>query len=275
MPHPALRHGVAGYVGYRTVARAPVRRRLFPRGVVTILFDWESPARRPPGGGPVRRGLVVPVSGLHDRVVEFDQWGRHGGVAVGLTPPAAHALLGIGLAELSNVRADLGDLLPGTVVASIAEQLAETSGWSGRFALVDEFLLTALGSRLPEGDTVVRSWSRLADTRGRLPIAALAAESGITTRQLEQRFLRQVGLSPKLAARILRFEHAVTWLVRDATVPMARIAHECGYSDQAHFTRDVRSLARTTPTGLRAILRTRVGNTLSSGTGPGQSGLAS
>jgi transcriptional regulator GlxA family with amidase domain len=54
-----------------------------------------------------------------------------------------------------------------------------------------------------------------------------------------------VGLSPKTAARVIRFDRALG-LLRGG-VPLAEVAAACGYYDQAHFTREFRALAETTP----------------------------
>jgi AraC-like DNA-binding protein len=62
------------------------------------------------------------------------------------------------------------------------------------------------------------------------------------------RFRQQVGLPPKTAARLIRFD--AVWR-RLADRPPARwdqIAAECGYADQAHLIRDFRQFTGATPT---------------------------
>jgi len=84
-------------------------------------------------------------------------------------------------------------------------------------------------------------------TGGRASINALATEPGWSHRRLIARFREQIGLAPKAAARVLRFDRAVTAL-RSSSGGLAEIALDCGYFDQAHFNRDFRELAGTTPT---------------------------
>jgi len=48
---------------------------------------------------------------------------------------------------------------------------------------------------------------------------------------------------------VLRF-HRATALARSATLDWTRIAHECGYYDQAHLIRDFHELAEVTPSDL-------------------------
>ncbi|MGH3331891.1 MAG: helix-turn-helix domain-containing protein, partial [Nocardioidaceae bacterium] len=59
-------------------------------------------------------------------------------------------------------------------------------------------------------------------------------------------FKGEYGLTPKQAARVMRFEHS--WdLLRMAPRRLADVAATTGYADQAHMTREWRDLAGYTP----------------------------
>jgi AraC-like DNA-binding protein len=89
-------------------------------------------------------------------------------------------------------------------------------------------------------------WHRLQG--GAASVTALAAEVGWSRRHLAERFRREIGLPPKVAARVLRFERAKAELLRPDTAPrLADVAASCGYADQAHLTREWRELAGCTP----------------------------
>jgi transcriptional regulator GlxA family with amidase domain len=80
----------------------------------------------------------------------------------------------------------------------------------------------------------------------------MAKELGWSHRRLIARFRDQIGLTPKLLARIIRFDHAVTALRASPVRGLAELAFECGYADQAHLNREFRELAGTSPTEFRA-----------------------
>jgi AraC-like DNA-binding protein len=83
---------------------------------------------------------------------------------------------------------------------------------------------------------------------GRVAIERAAADTGLSRRQLERLFLRDVGLSPKQFARISRFQHALRILEHDTSPARGlRAAHASGYADQAHFIRDFREFAGCAP----------------------------
>uniref|UniRef100_UPI0015EFF52D helix-turn-helix transcriptional regulator n=1 Tax=Pseudonocardia pini TaxID=2758030 RepID=UPI0015EFF52D len=130
------------------------------------------------------------------------------------------------------------------------QRLAETPTWRSRFALLDAALLRlAAEARRPDPrPEVVRAWHRLSETGGTLRISDLADEIGWSRRHLALRFRDETGLSPKSAARVIRFERACD-LLRAADRPaLADTAAVCGYADQAHLARDFRDLAGLTAT---------------------------
>lgn len=73
------------------------------------------------------------------------------------------------------------------------------------------------------------------------PVGVVAAEVGLSTRQLHRRSLDAFGYGPKLLERILRLQRALA-LARAGT-PFAEVAARSGYADQAHLARNVRALA--------------------------------
>jgi AraC-like DNA-binding protein len=91
--------------------------------------------------------------------------------------------------------------------------------------------------------------AKIVQRGGQISIDRLVADAGISNRQLERRFLCEVGLSPKQLCRILRFQQIFRALNgNDAT--WAAVALDCGYYDQAHLIRDFRQFSGVTPAAL-------------------------
>lgn len=104
---------------------------------------------------------------------------------------------------------------------------------------------------------------RAVDLRVRAAVAHLsagesvrftAAEVGLSERQLARRFTARVGIAPKVFARVARLRRAAANLASGASLTEAGAA--AGYADQAHFTREARDLAGTTPRRLASELAT-------------------
>ena len=246
-PPAALRPYVAEYCGYRVGAAPPSTHQGVPGAHLTFLLclDGEVELLRMPDPARSPGRFVAMVGGLHDTPAVIAHGEAQTGLQLRLTWRGARALLGVPAAELAGDVVDLAALL-GPRAARLAERLADASGWAERFDLLDG-MLAALAARGP-GERGVASevgyaWDRLAETGGMLRIEDLAREVGWSRRHLAERFRREVGLAPKAAARVIRFERACDRLFVPGRPPLARVAAETGYVDQAHLSRDFRELA--------------------------------
>ena len=93
------------------------------------------------------------------------------------------------------------------------------------------------------------AWQQVAGATDAVAVGSLAEQIGWSRQHLTRRFTSEFGLSPKLAARIARFERAKQMLANTPTfVSIAQIAAACGYYDQPHLNRDFAQLAGCSPT---------------------------
>jgi AraC-like DNA-binding protein len=117
-------------------------------------------------------------------------------------------LFGIPMHELSNRVLPLDDVLP-PGVRGLAERLEDVTTWDERFDLVDAALVRRLSCSRPPSRDVAWAWAILERTGGRAPIGWICDRLGRSRRHLAARFREEIGLTPKTAARVLRFEQAV------------------------------------------------------------------
>jgi len=99
---------------------------------------------------------------------------------------------------------------------------------------------------------VLCAWHRLVASGGRVSIGAIVGEVGCSQRHLIAQFREETGLSPKTLARVLRFGRAIRAIKSGGGARLSEIALDCGYYDQAHFSRDFREFAGVTPSELIA-----------------------
>lgn len=248
-PHPRLAPHVLDYCGYREDTPAPLRRRELPSSRITLILSFCEPIRLTPSRGVAPATFTSFAAGLHDGPVVTEHAGAQHGMEVGLSPLGAHALLGVPPGELGNAVVCLDDLL-GPLARRLTERLALAPGWAARCAVLDEVLAARAGRGPLPSPAVAHVWQRLTESAGGIPIRQLCAEVGWSRRHLAARFREQVGLPPKVMARVLRFERAHALLLAPARPPLAELAMRCGYADQAHLNREFRALAGCTPTQL-------------------------
>jgi AraC-like DNA-binding protein len=208
--------------------------------IINIGAPWEI---EDPGARPERRDAFV--GGMHAAASLVRGAPSWASIELRLTPLGAHRLLGLPMHELTNRTVELEDVLPRA--GELAARVRDTASWAERFDLVEAFLARRFADSVAPSPGVEWSWQRLRLSGGRAPIGALASELGWSHRRLIARFRAAIGLAPKTAARVLRFDRAVTAL-RESSGALAEIAFECGYFDQAHLNREFSELAGTTPT---------------------------
>ncbi|MFD0312863.1 AraC family transcriptional regulator [Streptomyces flavalbus] len=219
--------------------------RMVPHPAVTLLLEFGPGAPvLDCAGGRQQRGSIVAGPGFGSGGAVRARGENVECVQVRLSPVIARAVLGASPADLDGAVVSLGDLW-GREASRIREQLGEVPSWQGRFALTDALLARRyeVGARVdPE---VAWAWHRIVRSRGMTRVDGLAAEVGWSRKRLWSRFRSQLGLPPKRAVRLVRFDHAAHRLVAGGSA--AEVAAETGYADQSHLHRDVMTFTGATP----------------------------
>lgn len=255
LPAPDLRAHVRAYVGWYEHLAAPLVRRELPTHEAPLIFNLGSPIRLFEVTNPERhRDVGSFITGAYDTAQLVGSEGPSGGVQIDFSLLGIRRLVGRPLSDMKNQAVALGDVF-GSDARWWSEQLADASSWDARFDIVDAVLRArlAVASNIPEG--VRCAWHRLHMSNGQTPIKRIVQEVGWSQRHLIDRFRNELGISPKVLARILRFGGVVRRL-KNARRPssLAELAVSCGYYDQSHLNRDVREFAGTTPAALAASL---------------------
>jgi AraC-like DNA-binding protein len=244
---------VRHYVGYEEWAEGGFLRRETARhGVALILGFGDTMDVFEDEVGSAVRTLGAFVVGNQSRSSVTGVAGHHLGVQVELTPAGALALFGA-VGDLNDAVVPLDEAL-GARGARLVERLAETPSWEARLRLVDEAFGWSDADTVPALTPEV-AWVRhqLLATNGRARVEPLMDETGWSRRRVTERFRRQLGVSPKAYARLVRFEHARSLLQKlPAGRTLADVAMAAGYYDQSHLNRDFVALAGMTPATVAA-----------------------
>ncbi|WP_328806666.1 AraC family transcriptional regulator [Streptacidiphilus fuscans] len=257
VPAPALRGLVGWYSGYRQSGLPVARHRGLPSPWLTLILTLDDPlsvaAHPDPAAAP--GDYLTLLGGLHTAPALIAVPGRQSGVQIALSPLGARSLLGLPGGALAGIDVHADDVL-GADAREVHERLRAAAGWPERFAVVDAWLV----GRLLRGDAdsgriasvpppeAVRAWRLLVATGGRVRVDSLAAEVGWSARHLQSRFVAEFGLSPKAAARVVRFDLARRALAARPDRPdLAGLAADCGYADQSHLDREFAALAGCSP----------------------------
>ncbi|WP_324194321.1 helix-turn-helix domain-containing protein [Nocardia blacklockiae] len=192
---------------------------VLPDGCMDVLWLGE----RLVVAGPDTRGYVATASA----------GGRVAGIR--FFPGTAPALLGVPAHELLDRRVPLAELWSVGRVRKLTALVAAAPDPVRGLEELARRRAAETGPADPLLNHVVR---RLAAGH---PVADIADEAELGVRKLHRMSLSAFGYGPKMLARVLRLQRALT-LARGGT-PFAETAARAGYADQAHLSREVRELA--------------------------------
>lgn len=246
-PVPArLAPYVASISGYRLSGFPPGIHVGAPSGCLTLIIDLSDGVlvSGPQLDDPTPRRFGVSIAGLHTRAVSIHHDGHQYGIQVELTPAGARALLGVPAAVLLNDVVHLDEVIS---IDDWRDQLGSLPSWPRRLRRLEDLLTARVTPDAPAVNEVAEgAWWLLRRSYGRLDVQTLSRRLGCSARHLSAQCRAELGIGPKAAGRLIRFERSRILLGSAST--LAALAADCGYSDQAHLTREWRELIGMAPT---------------------------
>lgn len=249
------------------------RERVLPGGgtVDLVINLLDEDIRIYDAGSPdvLRAHSGAFVSGTHTRSFLADPRQRESVVGVHFRPGGAFPFIGISPAELLDTHAPLADVW-GCTGVHLREQLAGAGSVSERFRLLEVALLRRLRQARAGHPAARVAAEALRAEGGKVRVASLAAQVGLSHRRFVEVFEREVGVTPKFYARLERFHRVKQGIAmlgkgnrsrnrdEDAT-SWATFALSCGYFDQSHMIREFVEFSGMSPT---SYLRGRDGETM-------------
>ena len=258
-PHRALASDIVSYTGVRSRLAISAELHL-PCGEAVLAINLGEPHRIV---GEDACELVfghasAALMGVHRRPFVTHSDGRKQLMLVRLRPGAAHRLFGGSMADHTDRWVDLSDIdrpFAQTLTAAAMGQ----DDWVGRFRAVEDLIGARLSEKAPGPSITDWAWEQMRLAGGQIGVSRLADATGHSHRRLIACFRAELGVTPKTAARLLRFNRVLRGMRKLKAAAGAALAHDCGYADQAHMISEFRSFAGATPT---EIARRAVGYSL-------------
>src|SRR5215469_151046 len=184
----------------------------------------------------------------HRRVEQVIR-GRVESFSVFLQPAALSLLFGLPAVIVTNADQDVCAVL-GSSFGALGERLGNCGSFFERVQLAEEFFIDLSSKARALAD--IDEWvaHEIRRQHGVCQIDSVARSAGLSSRTLHRRFKQSVGLSPKIYARIVRFESALQKKATSPNLTWTDIAHRYGYHDQMHMVHDFHSLSTDTPSRL-------------------------
>jgi AraC-like DNA-binding protein len=245
VPKPPLSGHIEKFWAYDAYGAGCARERVLPTGTAEIVFPLSDDRL-----GPV-------VCGPHSESFIIDTAARPMLLGVHFKPGRAVPFLKVPAYELGNVHAPL-DVVWGVLASEVKERLLEARTWGARFRILETVLLTQLTSPAAPHPAVVFAVGEIQAMPHMQTIGQIADRIGLSPRRFIEVFTADVGLTPKVFSRVLRFQRVLALIRRDRQIDWADFAVAGGYYDQAHFIHDFRAFSGMKPTAyLGADVRER------------------
>lgn len=220
---------------YETYAVPHPRERLMPNGSMELVFILSAP-----------RAEAV-VAGAYSQFAVLDTSQPSYLLGVHFRPGGSFPFLGLPAGELHNLDVSLDDLWGTPTVRDVHELLVAAPTPDAKFDLLERALIARASTLAREGAV---PWAIRALKKA--SVAEVTGAIGMSGRGFVDAFRRETGYTPKVFARVQRFQRLLRRVHGQGDVDWAEAALACGYYDQSHLIRDFRAFSGLTPSAYLA-----------------------
>lgn len=229
------------YNGYQT---AHHKERVLPNGRFQIVIDLSA-------------GLGA-VSGMRSQYIVIETAAIQSVMGVIFRPGGARGFFAVPADDFYNQVVPL-DAVWGPQATQLRDRLREVVTVGGKFQVLETALFQAMqrdaGERLalhPSVQYALREFRHVPHIR---TVIDVSREAGLSRRRFSQLFREQVGITPKLYCRLIRFREVVRQIAAGGPVVWADVALAGGYYDQAHLAHEFRDFSGISPSSYLAAER--------------------
>ena len=227
--------------------QTPRKESILPSGTIEMVINLrDDEVRIHDSAQPklYKQHAGAVVSGTYSKPFICDAMQHEEMMGVHFKPGGAFPFLGASANELTNAHTDLADLW-GPAALELRERLCSVTIARKRFRVMEDVLNGRL-RRAPKLHLAAQIALHTFETTG-ASIRSVTREVGLCPRRFVQVFSAQVGLTPKLFCRLLRFQRARVLAERTRILDWAQLASACGYFDQSHLIKDFREFSGFSP----------------------------
>jgi AraC-like DNA-binding protein len=238
---------LAPYIRYFWVLDAEVKNdrpythRSMATGCPELVFHYKGRFNQLMADGKTASSYSSGIDGPSQTFRRYSTAENFGIFGAYLYPFAIPAIFKLPASELINMAPDL-HTLAGQEGKDLEEKIMLAGDNTERVKILSAFIEKKLVQRGLIQPAVFSAIYSIIRNKGSVRIDELARQSFLSTRQFERNFKTMAGFSPKLFARITRFQSALLEYGQTHKT-LTSIAYSCGYFDQAHFIHDFKEFS--------------------------------
>ena len=221
-------------------------QRILPDGCLEMVFILGDDIKRYTGENEFILQPRAMIMGQISKPFIVEPTGHVHSIAARFYPYGFANLTTRPIAELANTETPLAEVFDPTRADELAAAVITAADTQQRISIIEEFLLELLSHARTVDALVQSTIDLISRSDGSVPIKSLVLDQPGGRRKLERAFAKQVGLSPKQLARVIRLQATLRMLLNQADSHTS-IAYENNYFDQAHFIKDFKEFTGVSP----------------------------
>lgn len=247
-PHPDLEALISCYWTLTVPATKDTQKqRIIPDGTIEMAFIL---------GDDIKRYITEEQFILQPRAMVLGQTlepfyieptGYVDTFAIRFYPYGFANFVTVPIKQLANTETPLAGLFGDLLANELEQNIIQATDVKQRIKIIEQFLRDKLSDPLTVETIVKSTIDTLLLTNGSASILTILKEDVSKRRQLERKFVKQIGMSPKQLGKVIRLQTALKQLLNQNTENLTHIAYESGYYDQAHFIKDFKEFTGTNP----------------------------
>jgi len=223
----------------------PAPQIVVPDGKTELIVHFGDAFLKLEGRSYERQARVL-MSGQLTRHIMLKPTGEIGVVSIRFKAAGAARFFDVAYDEIVDRVVDFAEFEP-AFSAAIHDRIARAGSDDDRLAAMIAVLDERLTQESKEDVFVRQACQYIVRSEGQYSVQDLVKLIGFGERQLQRKFRRQVGITPKILSRIMRFQKFLA-MTKEANKPtLADAAAACGYYDQSHFIRDFTTFSGMSP----------------------------
>jgi len=223
----------------------PRNEIVLPDGKTELIVHFGDPFRKLEKTEFVQQARVLMSGQLTEHIV-LKPTGEIGVVAARFKPAGAARFFALPYEDIVDQVIDLSAYDKPTAT-HLHDSIASISSNNDRLQFMQSFLISRLETESQEDLYARQACRYIMQSEGEYTVAELVKLIGFSERQLERKFKKQVGISPKILSRIVRFQKILRMAQDAKHLTLVDAAVSCGYYDQSHFIRDFAKFSGDSP----------------------------
>jgi AraC-like DNA-binding protein len=248
-PHPDLASIVDCYWSLEVPAsNNPEKQRILPDGQIEMAFILGDDIKRYTSeDGPFIIQPRAMILGQTTKPFYIEPTGHVYTFAIRFYPLGFTHFVAGGIKNLANKETPIASLFGQEKSLELEQEIIQATNVNGRIKIIEDFLVTELNNQSTIDNIIKSTVDTLLSTKGSVSVNTILADDLSKRRQLERNFAKNIGMSPKQLAKVIRFQASLKMLLNRDEKSLTGIAHECNYYDQAHFTKDFKEFTGVNP----------------------------